>query len=162
MDAIAAMHEAISRQDFTRMQELLNASTFAGLLGIEIVELREGYAKAVMRARDDMQNHFSTIHGGAGAALADHAFAGACNTLGRPCVGLQLSVNYLSASKPGDQLTAEAWVRHSGGRVATMEIRVTNERHEVISTCTGIGYYLNRRDTGESQPVDGGKPPQRS
>lgn len=144
MDQIERMHTAIRERDYDLMRELTNAAPFARFLGMETLELREGYAKVIMPTREEMDNHFASTHGGAGSSLADQTFAAACNTLGRPCVGMQLALVYLNPSRSNDLLTAEAWVRHDGKRVSTIEIQVVNSRREKIVTATGIGYYVHQ------------------
>lgn len=144
MDAVERMHTAIRERDYELMRELTNGAPFARLLGMETVELRQGYAKVIMPTRQDMDNHFASTHGGVGSALADQTFAAACNTLGRPCVGMQLALVYLNPARSHDLLTAEAWVRHDGKRVSTIEIQVLNSRRERIVSATGIGYYVHQ------------------
>jgi acyl-CoA thioesterase len=48
--------------------------------GIEIEEAREGYARIRMRLRPDVLNGHGIAHGGVLFALADTAFAYACNS----------------------------------------------------------------------------------
>ena len=68
--------DALARKiaDTLRAQEGTGAAW-----GIEIEEVREGYARIAMRVRADMLNGHRIAHGGMMFALADTAFAIACN-----------------------------------------------------------------------------------
>src|SRR5512140_1420910 len=86
----------------------LENDQFAKSLGIELVELREGYARCEMAVTETMLNAHGSAHGGAIFTLADFAFAAACNSYGQIAVALEVSINFLDAVKPGMHLIAEA------------------------------------------------------
>ena len=75
---------------------------------IEIEEVREGYARIAMRIRPDMLNGHAIAHGGMIFALADTAFAYACNSRNISTVAQQASIVFLAPVREGDRLTAEA------------------------------------------------------
>lgn len=76
--------------------------------GIEIEEAREGYARIRMTVRADMLNGHRRAHGGMVYALADTAFAYACNSRNLATVGAQATMVFLDAAGEGDVLIAEA------------------------------------------------------
>src|SRR6478672_663291 len=74
--------------------------------GIEIEEAREGYARIRMRLTSAMLNGHGIAHGGLIFALADSAFAYACNSRNVTSVAAQASVVFLDAAKAGELLVA--------------------------------------------------------
>ena len=76
--------------------------------GLVIEEAREGYARVRMALRADMLNGHGTAHGGMIFALADTAFAYACNSRNLRSVAAQASIVFLDAVAEGDVLIAEA------------------------------------------------------
>src|SRR3954449_10227001 len=76
--------------------------------GVEIEEAREGYARIRMIVRADMLNGHGSAHGGMIFALADSAFAYACNGRNLRTVAAQASIVFLDAAREGDVLIAEA------------------------------------------------------
>ncbi len=84
-------------------------------LGIQIVEVKEGYAKLSMKLTKDHMNSLGAAHGGVIFSLADCAFAEACNYGDTVAVAIQVSINYLKPAFEGDTLTAEA-VQVSDGK----------------------------------------------
>jgi acyl-CoA thioesterase len=61
-----------------------------------------------MTLRSDMLNGHRTAHGGMIFALADSAFAYACNSRNEATVAQQASILFLAPAKQGDVLVAEA------------------------------------------------------
>lgn len=121
--------------------------TFARHLGIEITEAARGYARAVMPLDAHHRNGVGMAHGGAIFAVADLAFAVACNTRGKVSVNLNTAISFLAPGRRGP-LTAEAREISAASRVATYEIRVTDGEGTLIAICQATAYSKN-------QPVPG-------
>ena len=76
--------------------------------GIRIDEIRAGFARVSMVVRSDMLNGHRTVHGGMVFALADTAFAYACNGRNEKAVGAQAGIVFLGSAREGEMLIAEA------------------------------------------------------
>src|SRR5690348_7430209 len=72
--------------------------------GVEMEEAREGYARVRMKVRADMLNGHGTAHGGMIFALADSAFAYACNARNMKSVAAYASIAFLDAAREGEVL----------------------------------------------------------
>ncbi|WP_019482380.1 MULTISPECIES: hotdog fold thioesterase [unclassified Arthrobacter] len=99
-------------------------------LGIDVVDLADGHAIITMRLRPDMLNGFGIAHGGMVFALADSAFALACNPIGETdtiTVASGADVTFLASAHPGDLLTATADRRASAGRSGLYDISISAE-----------------------------------
>ncbi|MDY7578117.1 hydroxyphenylacetyl-CoA thioesterase PaaI [Herbaspirillum sp. RTI4] len=111
-------------------------------LGMDIVEMRPGYARLSMAVRSDMLNGHATCHGGFIFALADSAFAFACNSRNQNTVGSGCSIDYLSPGKLADVLTAEAFEQSLGGRTGIYDVTVTNQDGKRIALFRGRSYRI--------------------
>ena len=94
-------------------------------LGMEIVEIRPGQATLTMTVKPDMVNGQRIAHGGFIFALADSAFAFACNTHNQRTVAAQGSITFVRPGKLGDRLVATAREISRGGRSGIYDVRVT-------------------------------------
>ena len=63
------------------VEHMMKYDKFSQWLGIEVIEITEGYSKIKMIIRPEMINGFGTTHGGIAFSLADSAFAFACNNI---------------------------------------------------------------------------------
>ncbi len=117
--------------------------------GIVIDEAREGYARIAMRLRPDMLNGHGTAHGGMVFALADTAFAYACNSRNAKSVAAQASITFLDAARGGELLRAEAEEQALQGRSGVYNVRVTGEDGRVIAIFQGLSRTVGGAIIGE-------------
>ncbi|MGZ8369551.1 MAG: hydroxyphenylacetyl-CoA thioesterase PaaI [Caulobacteraceae bacterium] len=106
--------------------------------GVEIEEAREGYARIAMTLRPDMLNGHGIAHGGMVFALADTAFAYACNSRNAATVAQQASVVFLSAAKAGERLIAEAREQALAGRSGVYHVSVRTSDGRAVADFTGL------------------------
>ncbi|NLX12992.1 MAG: hotdog fold thioesterase [Phycisphaerales bacterium] len=108
-------------------------------LGIEVVEVAPGRARARMRLEQKHYNGVSVAHGGAIFTLADLAFAAASNTHGTVALAINANISYLKAATAG-VLTAEAEELCLTPKLGTYSVRIINEEQETIAVFQGTVY----------------------
>jgi len=113
--------------------------TFAEHVGIELLEVSKGRAKAKMEIKDHHLNGINIAHGGAIFSLADLAFAAASNSHKTIALAINASISFLKAVS-GGTLIAEAKEVSLNPKLATYEIRVTDETNDVIAIFQGMVY----------------------
>ena len=118
-------------------------------LGMKLVEIRPGYARMTMPVRSDMLNGHQTCHGGFIFALADSAFAFACNSHNHTTVGAGCTIDYLAPGRMDDLLTAEAVERTLVGKTGIYDVTVSNQEGKMIATFRGKSH----RVAGEVVPT---------
>jgi acyl-CoA thioesterase len=106
--------------------------------GIELDEAREGYARIRMTIRADMLNGHRRAHGGMIYALADTAFAYACNSRNLASVGAQATMVFLDAAGEGDVLIAEAQEAALVGRSGVYNVSVRTDTGRAIAEFQGF------------------------
>ena len=111
-------------------------------LGMRLVEIRPGYACMTMTIRADMLNGHATCHGGFIFALADSAFAFACNSHNNVTVAAGCQVDYLAPGREGDVLTAEGVEQALSGKSGVYDVRVTNQDGKVIALFRGKSHRI--------------------
>jgi phenylacetic acid degradation protein PaaD len=93
-------------------------------MGMTMDEVRPGYARLSMAVRSDMVNGHGICHGGFVFALADSAFAFACNSYNRSTVAQACDIVFVAAAQLGDDLVAEAVERTRYGRNGVYDVTV--------------------------------------
>ena len=127
------------------VNHLMENDLFSQWLGIEILEVSEGYSKIKMTVRKEMINGFGIVHGGVAFSLADSAFAFACNNRNNLSVALDTSINFIKPVHVDDVLTAEAKELHNGRSTGLYHITITNQHGHVAlfkGTCFRTGKNL--------------------
>ncbi len=120
-------------------------------LGMEIVEIAAGRARLAMTVDGRMTNGQDICHGGFIFALADSAFAFACNGANQFAVAQHCAVTFVAPAYAGDRLTAEAVERISHGRSGIYDVTVTDQKGQVIAEFRGH----SRTVKGQHLPDDG-------
>ena len=94
-------------------------------LDIEFVEVGPGQATLAMVVRKDMTNGHGMAHGGFIFALADTAFAYACNSHGHTTVAAHCSITFIRPAQTGERLVAVAREIAHSGRSGIFDIKVS-------------------------------------
>jgi acyl-CoA thioesterase len=115
------------------------------MLGMTIDSIAPGSARVSMRVRPDMVNGHGICHGGLIFALADSAFAFACNSHGHNTVAAGAAIEFLAPGRTGDLLTASASERWRAGRSGIYEIEVRNDRDEAVALFRGRSHQVAGR-----------------
>jgi acyl-CoA thioesterase len=93
-------------------------------LGIDLVECSAGRAVTAMTVRADMVNGHAIAHGALIFAVADTAFACACNSHGPRTVAAGAEIVFVAPAMVGDRLVAEAVERTRYGRSGVYDVTV--------------------------------------
>jgi len=129
--------------------EMLRGDASRRLLDIALVEVSPGRAVLTMVVRDDMVNGWDLGQGGLVSALADCAFAVACNTHGEITVAAGFDVSFVESARRGDRLVATAREVVRRGRSGLYDVTVTRESDRVV-----VAELRGRsRSTGRPNPA---------
>ncbi len=112
-------------------------ATASRLLGFSLDEIGPGHARVSMTVTESMLNGVGTCHGGITFALADDAFAHACNSHNRMAVAANCSISYPAAARLGDRLTADCREIYRKGRNGAYDCVVTTQTGEVVALFRG-------------------------
>ena len=116
-------------------------------LGMQILDVRAGYAMLSMEVTELMVNGHDICHGGYIATLADSAFAFACNSHDDVTVAAGFDIAFLAPGRLGDELRAVAAERTRTGRNGIYDVTVfrgADEDAERIAEFRGRSRSLGR------------------
>lgn len=117
----------------------LRNDPYAQHLGISVKEFSEGFAKTQLTVKDFMLNAHSTVHGAVIYALADFAFAVACNSWGKMSVGLTTTAHFMKSALEGDTLIATATEQRRNHRTGFYQIAIESSG-ELIASVDAVAY----------------------
>lgn len=121
------------------IRDFFRNDAFAATAGVELLEVGKGYARARMEIRPMHLNGGGVCQGGALFTLADLAFAVATNSQARLTLSISSEIHIFKSERAGF-LYAEAREIFSHNRLSNCEVKITNERDELIATFNGTGY----------------------
>jgi uncharacterized protein (TIGR00369 family) len=118
-----------------RLKNNFNSQAYCRLLGIKVIDLKNGLARLSLPFNENLLNQERVIHGGIIASLADSAAAAALLSI----VGLEvkissveLKINFLHSVKESD-LFADAKIIHKGSRTAVVEVDISNKEKTMVA-----------------------------
>lgn len=119
--------------------EALQRDRFAAANGIQVLEVREGYARAQMVIDHHHFNSVGLVHGGALFTLAATTFFAACNARGQLALGINMTISCLAPAESG-ALYAEATEAARSRKTATCTVRITDDRQQLVALFQGTAY----------------------
>ena len=130
MDALALAH-AVGQTMFAA--DVASRDT----MGMELLSCEPGRASMRMVVQHLHLNGHQICHGGFIFTLADSTFAFACNSHNKNAVAAGCSIEFLKPGQLGDVLTCEGIEQTLQGRHGIYDMRVTNQRGEVVAMFRG-------------------------
>lgn len=127
------------------VNHMMENDYFSQWMGVEVLEVKEGYSKIKMTIRKEMVNGFGIVHGGLPFSLADSAFAFACNNRNNLSVALDVTITFTKAVNVDDVLTAEAKEVHNGRSTGVYLITVTNQKNETVALFKGTCFRTGKK-----------------
>jgi len=131
-----------------------DAIPFWSLLGMEVVDIKKGWAKIRIPFLPKLANANGFVHGGAIFSAADSA-------VGTALVGMvekedfittvEMKINYLKPAK-GREIVAEAQIIHRGSVIATGDVEVKDAAGNVIARA--LATYAIVKNGTPTRPVD--------
>ena len=118
----------------------LAKDAFARLLGIELTEIKPGYASATMKVTPELLNGEGLTHGGAIFGLADLVFAAASNSHGNLALALNVNISFIKATRGGTILKAVAREESLTRKTGLYRMEVRDENGELVALAEGLAY----------------------
>jgi acyl-CoA thioesterase len=124
--------------------QMMKEDLFSQWMGVQVLEIKEGYSKISMTVRPEMMNGLGIVHGGIAFSLADSAFAFACNNRNNVSVALDTSINFLKPVHVHDVLIAEAIEIHNGRSTGLYQIKITNQDLQTVALFKGTCFRTGK------------------
>ena len=127
-----------------RIKKFFERDLYAKLSGIELVDVKPGYAIAKMDIKEHHYNGVRIVHGGAIFTLADFAFAVASNTDDNVAVSIHSDIAIYKGISTGT-LIAEAKEINKHPKLGSYQVEIKNEKGEMIALFNGIAYRKSEK-----------------
>lgn len=111
-------------------------------MNMRMLAVTPGQARVSMTVREDMLQGHGTCHGGFIFALADSAFAFACNSYNETTVAIGCSIDFVAPARLGDDLIAHASEQSRSGRTGNYDVRIENQKGQLVALFHGKSYRV--------------------
>lgn len=130
-----------------QVMKVANGSPYYRLLGMEVMEIKEGESRIEMPFKQDLTHPYGIAHGGAIASLADSAVAMALIGLVDPkdrITTIEFKINFFTSIDKG-RLEAHATIIHKGSKTAVGDVKVLDEKGKLVAKLVAT-YSIKRND----------------
>ena len=126
------------------VDKMISGDAFSQWLGIEVLEITEGFCKLKMTVKDEMTNGFNIAHGGIAYSLADSCLAFAANADGIQAVSIETSISHTKKVASGDTLIATSKEMNKSNKTALYYITITNQDNLEVAHFKGTVYRTGK------------------
>ena len=126
------------------VDKMISGDAFSKWLGIEVLEITEGFCKLKMTVKDEMTNGFNIAHGGIAYSLADSCLAFTANADGIQAVSIDTSISHTKKVVSGDTLIATSKEINKSIKTALYYITITNKDNLEVAHFKGTVYRTGK------------------
>lgn len=128
--------------DFNSMDEIIARNPFAAYIGMELLECANGYARARIRLKPQLQNIYGGMHGGCVFSLADTVAGAAAASCGNRVTTLDASINFMRPVTGTEYLYCEAKVQRTGAKITVMRTELKDDRAKLLADGSFTYYHM--------------------
>lgn len=127
------------------IKEAFKKNEFINLLGMELLEINEGYAKGKIEIKPHHTNLYGSVHGGCLFSLADTVAGIAACTYGNYSSTISGNMNYLKPAINTKNIYCIATVSRQGKSISVYNVEIINDNKEIIQTGSFTFYMLSKK-----------------
>ena len=131
---------------FEEMNQIVQKNPFAAYIGMELVEVEEGYAFGRISFEKQHENIYGGMHGGCAYSLADTVSGIAAATYGEYVTTVNASMNYLLPVENTEYVNCKARVIRHGHKVSVIRAEISDDSGKVLIDGSFTFYNLGKRE----------------
>lgn len=123
--------------DYERLCRIRNEqNAFGNLVGVRIVEIREGYARSELEVRRELSNPIGSLHGGVYFTMADITGGSAAVAYGEQVTTVDADIRYLRPGIRIKKVICEAEEIKKGKQLFVYRVDLKDEKGTLLSAGT--------------------------
>lgn len=126
-------------------QAMWESDTASKYLGMELLDVDQGYAKMSLTIKPEFCNGHGICHGGIIFTFADSCFAFACNSYNERVVSQHSMITFLRPTASGETLIGEAFEISRGKNSGIYDIKVKNSQDKICAEMRGFSRKIEGR-----------------
>ena len=140
------MSRVVMNQTFEDMKEIVRKNPLAQHIGMELLEVTEGYALGRIRLAKQYENIYGGMHGGCAYSLADTLSGIAASTYREYVTTLDASMNYLLPVEHTEYVYCKARVLRHGRKITVVRVELLNDEQTLLIDGSFTFYSIRKRD----------------
>lgn len=129
---------------YQKMADIVAHNPFACYIGMELMEITKGYARARIQLKPQFENVYGWMHGGCAFTLADTLAGVAASVYGGHVSTLDASMNYMRPVSDTEYLYCEAKVQRSGHKISVVRTELMDDGGKLLIDGSFTYYHLGK------------------
>lgn len=129
------------------MRDVIESNPYMKFLGIEILELKEGYGLAKMKHKEELLNPYKTLHGGCLYSMADIVAGSTACMGGRFVTTVSGNLNFLLPAANTDYVYCEAVQLRQGRHLAVFEVKIRDDGGRILDSGE-FTFFVTEQEVG--------------
>lgn len=125
--------------------QVVEKNPFAAQIGIELLEIREGYVRTRVKKKKELENIYGDIHGGCLYTIADNMAGVAASTYGYYVTTVNGGIQYLKAGRNTEYIFCEAKVIKPGRTITVVHVDITDDKENLLNTAEFTYFNLRKK-----------------
>lgn len=131
---------------FEEMNDIIERNPFAKYIGMELLEIKEGFALGRINFEKQHENIYGGMHGGCAYSLADTIAGIAASTYGEYVTTLDASINYLLPVENTEYVYCRAKVLRHGKKISVIRVEIMNDAKTILIDGSFTFYNLGKKE----------------
>ena len=131
--------------DEKRFQEMIDKSGYIRHLSIEILELRNDFAKGRMPFDEKYCNPYGSMHGGALYSLADTIAGTLADYAGCDVTTVEGGMHFLESARDTEYVYCEAVMKRCGKHLVTVDAQLKDDAGKLFACGTSTFFRLSKQ-----------------
>lgn len=131
---------------FEEMNEIVQKNPFAKYIGMELLEMAEGFALGRISFERQHENIYGGMHGGCAYSLADTLAGIAASTYGEYVTTLDASMNYLLPIENTEYVYCRAKVLRHGRKISVIRVEIYDDSETILIDGSFTFYNLGKKE----------------
>jgi acyl-CoA thioesterase len=140
---MGAVNNGIDKGLFNQLVKINSETDYHKLIGMDIVELGQGYAIMEVEIKNKHLNILGIAHGGVLFSIMDTTMAMAAKTIGKDIISLEMNINFISPGKLNDKIRVVGKVIHPGKKTTITICDAYNQQNVLVASARQTFYNMN-------------------
>lgn len=122
-------------------------NAYMQFLGIEFLEIKQGYGFARMKFKDELTNPYGMLHGGSLYSMADIVAGTAACMDGHYVTTVNGTLNFMMPAKETEYIYCEAVQLRRGKHLAVFEVKLKDDKDRLLDSGEFTFYVTEQQVT---------------
>ena len=126
-----------------KLFQTVKEDEYIQMLGLELIDLKPGYAKSRIKFSKKLCNPYNVIHGGCLYSIADITAGYAGCAYGHFVTTISGNMNYVRPAKNSEYIYCEAKVVRQGNKVCAYNVELFDDNNEILQNGSFNFYVMS-------------------